>query len=195
MARIILLGLLLLLAAAAVLGLRACDDRAERAAHPVTAVNPETADQIVGLPDGETLVAAKGSVGRGLIDWLDARKRRAASFEVGGREFAEGTATPTPEGAGRLPRLIMILRAYPEVHVTIVGHSERSSDPAADIALSRARAEFVAGELIAGGLEKSRVDVRAAGSATPLPADSPLRAGGASNERGSLILTRPEAHF
>lgn len=192
MARLILLALMLLLAAAAVLGLRACTEQAER---PVAKANPQVADAIVGLPDGETLIAAKGSVGRGLIDWLDASEGSMASFEVGGREFVEGSATPTAEGAGRLPRLVMILRAYPDVHVTIVGHSGPSGDPAADKELSRARAQFVADELLAGGLEAARVSIRAAGSAEPLPADSPLRAGGASDNRVSLTLTRPKARF
>lgn len=189
MTKLLSLGFMALLVAAITLSLRTCERRASQP-EPMERVTPEAADEIIGLPDGGTLIAAKGTPGRRLIDWLDSRVAGSQSFEVGGREFEPGSAAPTREGAGRIPRLVMILRAYPDIQVVIVGHARASGDPKADLALSEARAKFVAEELRQSAVEQERLSIRAAGSSEPLPSDSPLRAGGASDDRVSLVLTR-----
>lgn len=190
MARLFLLALFVLLVAGVTLAIRSCDRHASETEQSAAKVDPKAADAVIGLPDGATLIAAKGSIGRRLIDWLSSSEGSSETFEVGGREFPKGSAAPTPEGAGRIPRLVAILHGYPDVDILVVGHAEPSGDAVADATLSRARAQYVVGELRKAGIAENRLSLRGAGSLEPLPADSPLRSEGASNDRVSLKLTR-----
>ncbi|PTD19019.1 OmpA family protein [Sphingomonas fennica] len=193
MVRLIFLSLFLLLVAAGALALRSCDARSDNPVPEEAPLNAAVADVIVGLPNGATLVAQKGTVGRQLIEWLAMNDGKAMPFELGGKEFLPGSTNPTVEDSGRLPRLVMMLKAYPDVDVQILGHARASGDERADIALSEARARFVVDRLRKEGIGEDRLSAKGVGSSQPLPPDSPLRAGGATDDRVSLVLVRRAA--
>lgn len=184
MTRLLFLGFFVGLVLACSLAMKAC-----QATQPFESSTGGTAG-IVGLPDGSTLTAAKGSVGRGLIDWLESDRAGSASFELGTREFAPRSLRPTVDADSRIPRLTMILKAYPDIDVQVVGHTSASGDLNADLQLSRRRAELVVKELRDGGISGSRLDSSGVGSTSALPAGSPLRKGGETDDRVSLVLTR-----
>lgn len=149
------------------------------------------ASGLVSLQDGSTLIAEPGTVGRDLVDWLAAREPGRKVFELGGQEFIGRTAQPTSESLGRATRLIAMLRANPDVRMTIVGHSDPSGDERADIALSLARAQTLYRLVRDGGIAPARLEVLARGSSQPLlPNDSPVNR--ARNQRVSLVLSRKE---
>ncbi len=51
---------------------------------------------LVGLPNGSTMMAERGTVTRALVDWLEDTTPGSKSFELGGEEFIGRTANPTP---------------------------------------------------------------------------------------------------
>ncbi len=149
------------------------------------------AADLVALRDGSTMIAEQGTVGRDLVDWLAQRQPGQKSFELGGQEFLGRSSEPTAESIGRIPRLAAMLRANPDVHATVIGHADRSEDPDADMALSRARAETLVRRLQEEGISPTRLMVEARGSADPIATDdSP--GDRARNERVSLVLTRSQ---
>jgi outer membrane protein OmpA-like peptidoglycan-associated protein len=146
---------------------------------------------IVALADGSTMAAPRGTVARDLVDWLASREPGQKNFELGGKEFVGRTAELTPESRGRVPHLIAMLRANPDVKVVIVGHTDPSGDEAADRALSQARADVLLGMLRDGRISAHRLSTVARAASDPIaPNDSPGNR--QRNERVSLILRRSE---
>lgn len=146
---------------------------------------------IVALADGSTMAAPRGTVGRDLVDWLARRESGQKTFELGGQEFLGRTAELTPQSRGRVPRLIAMLRANPDVKVVIVGHTDPSGDQAADRAISLARADVVLGMLRDGRISAHRLSAKARAASDPVaPNDSPGNR--QRNQRVSLILSRAQ---
>jgi len=146
---------------------------------------------IVALADGSTMVAAQGTVGRALVDWLARREPGQKTFELGGQEFVGRTAELTTESRGRVPRLVAMLRANPDVKVVIVGHTDPSGDKAADRAISQARADVLVAMLRDGRISSHRLRTQARGASDPIaPNDSPGNR--QRNQRVSLVLRRTE---
>ena len=58
----------------------------------------------------------------------------------------------TAESNEQLDNIATILRAYPQANVTIAGHTDSVGGEAANVALSRARANTVAAKLTADGV-------------------------------------------
>lgn len=144
---------------------------------------------IVSLADGSTMVARRGTVGRRLVDWLGSHEPGQQAFELGGQEFVGRTAELTPESIGRVPKLIAMLRANPDVKVVIVGNSDPSGDPKADREISRARAEALLRLLRDGRISPARLSTAERGASDPIaPNDSPHNR--RRNQRVTLILSR-----
>ena len=185
MYRLILLGFLMMLVVATGMVMKSCS---APSSHPVDKVASSADSGIVALPDGATMLARPGTVGRDLVDWL-ATKAHSRAFELGGQEFVGRSPAPTIESKARLPRLIAMLKAHPEVSIAIVGHCDRTDDPAADQRLSEARARSVADMLEAGGIAKDRIAVEGRGGAQPIAGDRTAE-DRARDERVSIVLTR-----
>ncbi|MCX8509425.1 MAG: OmpA family protein, partial [Rhodobacteraceae bacterium] len=66
-----------------------------------------------------------------------------------GLDFASGATDLAPGEVLALQALADYLASRPEARVMIVGHTDASGDPAANVALSRARAEAVMARLVA----------------------------------------------
>lgn len=165
--------------------------RCSQQSPPEPADVPGDPSVIVALADGSTMVAPHGTVGRALVDWLARREPGQKAFELGGQEFVGRTAQPTTESLGRIPHLIAMLRANPDVTVVIVGHTDPSGDETADRALSQARADVVRDMLRDDRISAHRLSTEARGASDPIaPNDSPGNR--RRNQRVSLILSRAE---
>jgi len=187
MARTILLFLFIALVVAGSLTMERCseDSPAEQ-----TEMRGDTS-AIVTLADGSTMVAPRGTVGRALVDWLASREPGQNTFELGGQEFVGRTAELTTESRGRVPRLVAMLHANPDVKVVIVGHTDPSGDEAADRAISQARADVLLDMLRDGRISSHRLRTEARGASDPIaPNDSPGNR--QRNQRVSLVLSRTE---
>jgi hypothetical protein len=151
--------------------------------------SPGGASHIVALPDRSTLHVPEGTVGRDIVDWLASGEAATSKFELGGDQFVGRTAEPTPELSARATRLVKLLKAYPDVKATVVGHTDASSDAEADKALSLARAQRLVQLLKSGGIRADRLQAEGHGSSEPL-ADNHTAAGQDRNQRVSLMLRR-----
>jgi len=183
MARLIIIVLALALAVSAVLALRTCGNT-----RPV-AVAQKGADlsAVVALPNGSVLTAAKGTVGRDMVDWLASSDKTERYFELGGKEFDGRSIEPTIESKIRIRRGIAILKAHPDVTLSVIGFSSASGNPAADMKLSKARADWIVKALHDGGVPSDRLSAEGRGSADPI-GDEATAAGRARNERVAMIL-------
>jgi outer membrane protein OmpA-like peptidoglycan-associated protein len=153
-----LLGLLLSIAVLVIVALAMVRSCASHPGKPVAgAVSPSGDSDIVALRDRSTLHVPKGTVGRDLVDWLARSDATPATFELAGQQFVGRSAEPTPELIGRASRLVAVLRAHPEVSVTIVGHTAPSADAVADQALSLARAQRLVQLLASDGIRPARL--------------------------------------
>lgn len=188
MARLLLFLLSATLLIAVAMAMKSCSNADDA---PSDLSGSEGGTGLVALHDGSTMMAQPGTVGRDLVDWLAARRAGQKAFELGGQEFVGRTATPTAESIGRVPRLIAMLRANPDVRVTVIGHAAPSGNEQADRALGAARAEMLARLLREGGVSPDRISTDSKGSAVPLTS-SATAVGRARNQRVSLILSRNE---
>ncbi|MBC9032642.1 OmpA family protein [Sphingomonas sp. JC676] len=179
-ARLVLLGLFVMMTAS-------CNSATDTPAANATDAGVDNS-AIVALHGGSTLIAERGTVGREIVDWL-ASSAPQGRFELGGRQFDGRSAEPTIEAQARLTRLIQMLKSDSDVHILLVGHSDRSADAAADQALSEARARAVRRILEASGIFSTRIKVEGRGGTQPI-ADDRTPAGRAQNQRVSLELTR-----
>lgn len=182
MARLILLLMFMALVTALGMTLKRCSVE-----EPARQQPSGNAAGLVALRDGSTMMAEKGTVGRDLVDWLAERTSGERTFELGGQEFMGRTAEPTPESIGRVPRLIAMLRANPDVHVTIVGSAAPLGDAATDRALAVARAQALLRLLRDGGISIERMEVRADDAAISPNAGL---VGGPRSDGVTLILSR-----
>jgi len=156
---------------------------------PSSAPVATVSDDLVGLPDGSTLIAGHGTVTRDLTDWLQGTAPGKRTFELGGHQFIGHSDEMTPESGGRLPRLIAMLRAYPDVDLIAVGHAAASGNAKEEDTLARARAEGLVQALTNAGISATRLSVESRGAKEPLPDMLPESE---HNDRVTLTLTRRE---
>ena len=144
---------------------------------------------IVGLRDGQTLVAAKGTVGREIVDWLASRQPGSRFFELGGQQFVGNTTEPTAESRARVGRLVSMLRANRDVSVRVIGYSDDSGRPLEDRQSSEARARRLVDEIAMHGIPARRLAFEGRGAADPI-ASNASAAGRARNRRVAILVTR-----
>lgn len=104
--------------------------------------------------------------------------------------FASGSATLTADNADLITQAAMALRAAPAgTRVEVGGHSDDSGDPAANQALSRARAEAVVSALVAQAVPADRLLAKGYGASQPI-ADNATEAGRARNRRMTFTVLK-----
>jgi outer membrane protein OmpA-like peptidoglycan-associated protein len=145
---LVLLGLVVVLAAAGLVTALMVSGGAEPAAGPGAAGAPATAP----TPDPAVLQATLDEV-------LAATPLR----------FPADNAQPVPEAAGSIERTAAVLRATPGPPITVEGHTAPVGEETIDArTLSRQRAEEVARRLEAAGVPVGRLRAIGVGSARPL---------------------------
>jgi K(+)-stimulated pyrophosphate-energized sodium pump len=82
-------------------------------------------------------------------------------------KFDSGSAVLSSEARDQIDNIATILRAYPRATVTIAGYTDNEGSEPANMALSKARAEAVAGKLTAAGVSAERVHPEGFGSQKP----------------------------
>ncbi len=182
MARFLLFALALAMLVAGILAVRSCGQ-----ARPVATTDAPDLSAVVALPNGSVMTAPKGSVGRDMVDWLASTDDTERRFELGGREFDGRSIEPTIESKVRIGRGVQILKANPNVMLHVIGYTAATGDPAADLKLSQARAEWIVNALNEGGIAMSRLTTEGRGGADPI-GDNKTAEGRASNERVAMIL-------
>ncbi|WP_175676804.1 OmpA family protein [Burkholderia ambifaria] len=103
--------------------------------------------------------------------------------------FATGLATLTPAARASLDKLLSGREDRTYTQVTVTGHTDSVGNDAANLTLSKRRAETVAGYLKAHGLNAQTVSVSGRGSADPVASNATAE-GRASNRRVDISLQR-----
>ncbi|WP_175736061.1 OmpA family protein [Burkholderia ambifaria] len=103
--------------------------------------------------------------------------------------FATGLATLTPAARASLDKLLSEREDRTYTQVTVTGHTDSIGNDAANLALSKRRAETVAAYLKAHGLNAQTVSVSGRGSADPVASNATVE-GRASNRRVDISLQR-----
>nr|WP_249180335.1 OmpA family protein [Burkholderia ambifaria] len=103
--------------------------------------------------------------------------------------FATGLATLTQAARASLDKLLSEREDRTYTQATVTGHTDSVGNDAANLALSKRRAETVAGYLKAHGLNAQTVSVSGRGSADPVASNATAE-GRASNRRVDISLQR-----
>lgn len=126
-------------------------------------------------------LCAQGLFSQSVFDSLYA----ARSVEV---YFAFGKAELAPEAGAVLDSAVASLRADPRyLRIRITAHTDSIGSPAANVALSRRRAESVRQKLLERGLGEARVEISALGESRPA-ASNATEEGRHFNRRATLEI-------
>jgi outer membrane protein OmpA-like peptidoglycan-associated protein len=141
------------------------------------------------LPGNATItIPAVGSAEDRLSLYLASASPGETTITLDRISFDTDSAVLTGESSAQLDNIATILRAYPQAHVAVVGHTDSVGNEADNVVLSRARANTVAAKLTAKGVQPQRVHAEGFGSQRPI-ADNATEAGRAENRRVELGVT------
>lgn len=142
------------------------------------------------LPNGTVLSIPATGVESRLIAFIEDPQRPVddkALFTFDRLTFDPGRATPRPESQEQLRNIAEIMKAYPNVKLTVGGHTD-DRDPQANLKLSQQRAEAVKAGLVGLGVDASRLEAVGYGQQNPI-ADNNTEEGRAQNRRVDIRVT------
>jgi outer membrane protein OmpA-like peptidoglycan-associated protein len=146
----------------------------------------------VKLPDGVELNIPQYGIENKLVTFLNDSSKPVDTttwFNFDRLLFDTGKATLQPSSQEQLNNIAAILKAYPNAHVKIGGYTDNTGDPAANVALSDARAKNVMDALVAAGIDPSRLESKGYGDQYPV-GDNSTEEGRAQNRRIALLVTQ-----
>ena len=104
--------------------------------------------------------------------------------------FATGKADILPESQATVQQIVALLNDRPSLRVGVEGHTDNRGGPAANKALSAARAKSVAAALVKAGIASNRFEAVGYGQERPV-ADNRLEEGRAKNRRVEIVKRWP----
>jgi outer membrane protein OmpA-like peptidoglycan-associated protein len=113
---------------------------------------------------------------------------RGLVSEIGGVQFATGTADLSGPAREALARFSGIVASYPGLRFNVEGHTDNVGNPTANNELSLRRAIAVRDYLISQGVAASSIDVAGLGAARPA-ADNSTADGRAKNRRVEIVVS------
>ncbi len=105
--------------------------------------------------------------------------------------FASGSASLQPGAREKIRQLAGVLNRYPRTTVQVVGHTDNRGSEAANLELSRRRAQAVAEELVLAGVSSTRITTFGRGASSPV-AGNDTPEGRAMNRRVEIIIQPDE---
>jgi OOP family OmpA-OmpF porin len=114
----------------------------------------------------------------------DELPKEVAKFSgvIKGIQFDFGKATIRPESNKLLDEAVKVLQQYPELRISISGHTDNVGEPAKNLELSQQRADSVKAYFVGKGIDTSRIETRGAGETEPV-ADNATDKGRQENRR------------
>ncbi len=140
----------------------------------------------------ELNIAANGNpIEVGLIDFIRSDKPvdKTTWFDFDRLLFETGKATLKPESQEQLKNVSEIMKAFAAVNIKLGGYTDNSGDANANLKLSSDRAAAVEAELVAMGIDNSRIDSEGYGDQYPV-ASNDTEEGRAQNRRISVRVTK-----
>ena len=102
--------------------------------------------------------------------------------------FESGTANLLPTSGPELERLIEMMKKYPDIRITITGHTDNVGSEADNQLLSENRAKAVAEALITGGISATRITSQGKGESQPVATNNTPE-GRQKNRRTEFTIT------
>jgi outer membrane protein OmpA-like peptidoglycan-associated protein len=194
------------------LGTKGCGNKAVEATEDVTSAIESTAQQAVDatgtamdsmgaavknlfkykLSSGFELLGASGDgIESDIISFIEDNSKvvdKTTWFDFDRLLFDTGKATLLPSSKEQLTNVAEILKAYPKVKLNIGGYTDNTGDAKANQRLSTDRAFNVMNELIALGIDKSRLKAEGYGDKFPI-GDNNTEEGRQQNRRISVRVT------
>jgi OOP family OmpA-OmpF porin len=144
------------------------------------------------LPGGAQLRYLKGGIEGKLIAFIEDPTQPASKeawFDFDRLLFETNSAVLKPESTEQIANIAAILKAYPNVNIKVGGYTDNAGDPAANVGLSRDRANSVMQALIGLGVAPNRITADGYGETHPV-ADNSTEAGRALNRRVAVRVTQ-----
>jgi outer membrane protein OmpA-like peptidoglycan-associated protein len=145
------------------------------AANAAAASSEAASQAATGVERERAAVAARDS-SRGLV------------AEVGGVQFATGTAEANASARESLSKFSGIVASYPDLRFSVEGHTDSTGGVASNQELSLKRAMTVRDYLIAQGVPASKIDVAGLGLSAPI-GDNTTTDGRARNRRVEIVVS------
>ncbi len=146
------------------------------------------------LADNTELQVGELSVERKLVDFIqngtiDETNKSANWLSFDRLQFETGKAVLKPSSEEQLKNMVAILKAYPNVSLKMGGYTDNTGDAAANLKLSKERAENVKSRLVAMGIDAARIEADGYGQEFPV-GDNNTELGRAMNRRIDVKVSR-----
>jgi len=115
---------------------------------------------------------------------------RGLVSEIGGVQFATGTANLSARARESLANFAGVVSSYPNLRYLVEGHTDATGSEAVNRELSLKRAIAVRDYLIGSGVPASATDVAGLGSSEPI-AENSTSQGRARNRRVEIVVSGP----
>ncbi len=163
---------------------------ATAAAANAAAASSEAASQAATDVERErAAIAARDELRSRLNEVLPTRdSSRGLIAEIGGVQFATGTADANATARESLSKFSGIVASYPELRFNVEGHTDSTGSAAMNAELSLKRAMTVRDYLIAQGVPASKIDVAGLGLSAPI-GDNTTTDGRARNRRVEIVVS------
>ena len=163
---------------------------ATAAAANAAAATSEAASQAATDVERErAAVAARDELRSRLNEALPTRdSSRGLIAEIGGVQFATGTADANATARESLSKFSGIVASYPDLRFNVEGHTDSTGSAAMNTELSLKRAMTVRDYLIAQGVPASKIDVAGLGLSAPI-GDNTTTDGRARNRRVEIVVS------
>jgi len=145
----------------------------------------------VQLPNGSSLDLPPNSFNYNLATFLakGSASELPKTFVFDNLNFVSGSTGLTPESISTVTALAAILKAYPNAAVELAGYTDNTGDPQANNKLSLDRANSVRDQLLAAGIDTTRLTAVGYGRDRPVTSND-TDEGRARNRRLELVVTK-----
>ncbi len=142
------------------------------------------------LPDGTEIEVPEGSLEDQIVKFIQDDKQaidKKVWFNFDRLLFDTGKSTLKAESKEQIEKTVSILKAFPKVKIKIGGYTDNVGKAESNMKLSAERAAVVMNAIVAGGIDKSRLESEGYGDVNPV-ASNDTEEGKAKNRRIAISV-------
>jgi OmpA-OmpF porin, OOP family len=158
---------------------------------PIAPIAPAIVETVkkLTLPSGDIEVKAGSFLDKLYTEIMDPKADLTKALTFDNVNFAVASAQLTEGSKTQLDDLVKIMKAFPNVHIKVDGHTDNVGNAAGNLRLSQARAASVKAYLGTHGVEGGRIVTSGFGSTKPV-ADNATAEEKAQNRRIEAFVTK-----
>ncbi len=166
----------------------------EKTTNVVAAAKDKTVNALGSVNDAalkalDGIKFTAGSAGSQMMAFIKGGAKGEGKFRFTNLNFASGSALIEGASGVEVDNLAAILKAYPDVKVSIEGYTDSKGNPESNKTLSRNRAEAVSLKLKEQGIAGDRITTQGFGAANPV-ATNDTAEGRAQNRRIEVVIVK-----